>query len=88
MHHINDIKTDNRIENLMWIDKIEHCQISPKGYGLNNVNCKLTDEQVLDIRKKYIPYKTPFEFFAKKYNVSKSTIRKIITKETFKYLDN
>ena len=88
VHHINENKLDNRIENLMWIDGKYHCSISPKGYGLKNVNGKLTDEQVLDIRKNYIPYKTPFEYFAKKYNVSRNCISSIISKRTFKYLDN
>lgn len=87
VHHINDNKSDNRLENLQWIDQKEHCSISPKGYGLKNVNGKLTQEQVLDIKKNYIPYKTPFEYFAKKYNVSRGTIQKIITKKTFKYLE-
>jgi hypothetical protein len=86
VHHINENKLDNRIENLMWIDQTEHCQISPKGYGLKNGNGKLTEEQVLDIRKNYIPYKTPFEFFAKKYNVSRGSIENIISRKTFKYL--
>ncbi len=86
VHHINDIKTDNRIENLMWIDKIEHCSISPKGYGLKNVNGKLNNEQVLEIRKMYIPYNTTYQDIANIYNVSMNTVQKIIQKKTFKYL--
>jgi hypothetical protein len=86
VHHINDIKTDNRIENLMWIDGKYHCSISPKGYGLKNVNGKLTDEQVMEIRKMYIPYKTSCQDIANLYEVSRNCIYSIISKRTFKYL--
>jgi predicted DNA-binding protein YlxM (UPF0122 family) len=70
----------------MWIDGKYHCSISPKGYGLKNVNGKLTDEQVMEIRKMYIPYKTSCQDIANLYEVSRNCIYSIISKRTFKYL--
>jgi hypothetical protein len=30
VHHINHDRLDNRVENLMWVTRLEHCKYHPK----------------------------------------------------------
>lgn len=52
--------------------------------GEDNYNHKLTWEQVRQIRKEYIPYKMSSYCLAKKYNVSRQTIARIVRNEMWK----
>ncbi len=59
--HLNDIKDDNRLENLCWGTKSENMQdaiangIFPSRVGEKNAAAKLTEDQVMEIRRLYVP---------------------------------
>ena len=54
--------------------------------GETNGDSKLTEEQVLEIRKKYVPRKYPLTKLAKEYKVAKSTILKIVNRKTWTHI--
>jgi len=54
--------------------------------GEKNPSVKLTKEQVLEIRNKYIPNKTTMQEIADQYNVSKQAIYRIVRKISWKHL--
>jgi hypothetical protein len=54
--------------------------------GENHQNSKLTEQQVLEIRTKYIPYKYSAQKLALEYNVSSRLILKIINNQIWKHI--
>lgn len=57
-----------------------------KAIGKNLPHTKLTLQQVIEIRTKYIPRIYTMETLAKEYNVSKGSIQNIIEKVSYKYI--
>lgn len=53
-------------------------------YGDESYNHRLSSTAVQDIRKNYVPRKTPLRFFADKYGVSISTIHWVVSGSTWK----
>lgn len=47
---------------------------------------KLTEKEVLEIRKLYVPYKYSTYRLAKKFNIGRSSIRRIIKRKTWKHI--
>lgn len=85
VHHINDIKTDNRIENLVVMSLREHSIFHNKDAprGENHPRAKLTGEQAREIKHS----KKNAAFLAKKYGVSTACIKKIQRGESWKHID-
>jgi group I intron endonuclease len=54
--------------------------------GEDKHSSKLTNEKVLEIRKKYKPYEYGYIKLSKEYNVDDETIRKIILRKTWKHI--
>lgn len=88
INHINGVKNDNRAENLEWCTSAENLnhaldnslRIMPKGE--NHHKSKLTEAQVLEIRKSCLPQKE----LAKLYNVKQPLISAIVNKKKWKHI--
>lgn len=88
VNHRNGIKIDNRVENLEWCTVKENTQHGydsgiNKGILQNNPAAKLTNEQALEIRKRYIPKKYSAYKLAKEYGVTPRVIYLIAKGETW-----
>lgn len=81
INHINEIKTDNRLENLEWCDIKYNTKHSAKK-GTNIYNSKLTDNQVIDIYYRNGKHKD----IANEFNISRSVITHIKNKISWKHI--
>ncbi len=92
VNHWNGIKTDNRVENLVWSTSKENIlhkvNVLGKSRGETIHTNILTEQQVLDIRKEHIKYSRLHGSvsLSKKYNVSASCIDAIVNNLTWKHL--
>ncbi len=90
VNHEDGNKSNNCIENLKWSTSSENRQHAVK-MGLQRSGCDrpgatLTAEQVREIRRDCIPgdWKFGFNSFARKFNVSKMTIKKAYEGKRYK----
>jgi len=54
--------------------------------GSKNGNAKLTEESVLEIRRKYIPLEYGFVRLAREYGVDPVTIREVVKRQAWKHI--
>lgn len=85
--HKNDIKADNRLENLYWGTHSQNIREAFK--NSKRTNTKLTVSKVKEI-KKHLTENSSFNSrrkLARQYNVSKDVVRKIWTNKSFAWID-
>ena len=66
--------------------KFDYSNGSYHSCGEDYKHSKLTEKDILEIRKDYIPYKNSYYKLGKKYGVDFSTIYRIIKGKNWKYL--
>lgn len=93
VNHKDGNKTNNLLENLEWANNSENQKhayslgLNKPNYGITNGNVKLTNDQVLFIRKEYLSsFNTSYKILAKKYNVHPDTIKKIIRRKLWPHI--
>ena len=86
VNHKDGNKLNNNVDNLEWCTSKENNQhaydIGLHGKGEDHVNSKLTEEQVIEIKK--LGRHDTAKNIGKKYNVSKATINDIFEGRTWK----
>lgn len=98
-NHKDGNRLNNALNNLEWNTYSENNQhawdnfgnnrkknLSEKMKGLLNKAAKLSDQDVLNIRKEYVVGNTSWRKLAVKYNVAKSTIARVLSKKTWAHL--
>lgn len=92
VNHKNGIKSDNSVENLEWTTILENNRHAfrmglKKGKkGIEHNYCKLTEQQVFDIVKKYSDGKT-YKNIAIQYNISETAVFDILTGASWQHLN-
>ena len=91
--HINNIRTDNRVENLRWVTHKENVEKIPfetqskAKRGSGNGRTTFVEENIIEIRKLY-DEGMPIYKIAQKYNSAWSTINNIVKGLTWKHCES
>lgn len=91
VNHMDGNKQNNTVSNLEWVDRTEQMLhaydlgLKTSRVGSHNSNAKLTDEQVREIRKNYIPYSKEFGTvaLAEKYGVTNRVIGLVVKNKAY-----
>lgn len=87
--HLNDVKTDNRVENLVWGTAYENGQDKIRNgrssRGIDRPTHKLTEEDVMTIRNEYADGVGSYDL-SQKFGVAQNTILGIVRGSTWKHL--
>ena len=84
VHHINEDKIDNRIENLLVMSLSDHTKLHMNGE--NAPSNKLRKEDVINIRKLLASTSLTYRDIAKIYGVNENTISDIKSCRTWRHI--
>ena len=92
VNHMDGDKNNNRFDNLEWCDcgfNVRHAlktglRIPRNGSNINT--CKLSEENVLSIRKEYAAGNISQRKLAEKYGVVQTTIKSIVNNKSWKQM--
>lgn len=77
VHHINEDKLDNRLENLQIMTRAEHCQLHQKAYSPKTRFQNKYDIRVEEVTAFVLASETVAQI-AKRYDCSDTTIQRIV----------
>lgn len=91
INHIDGNKTNNLPENLEWVTLAENNTHAwktglRKEFGENSNLSRLKKEQVMNIRKEYVPYHGSYADLGRKYGITPEHVSNIIRKKLWKRL--
>lgn len=90
IRHLNGVKDDNQVSNLRWGTGVENTQDKrdhgTMRIGEKHARSKLTDEQVVDIRKAYAAGRGLSDL-GRQYGYSPAGIQAIVRREVWKHVD-
>lgn len=92
-NHKNGIKADNRLNNLEWMTRSENIKHSYKNglikrkFGILNISHKLTNDDVVQIKKYLKNKRLNLNEISIKFNVSEATISKIKNGKIWNYIN-
>lgn len=90
VNHRNNIKHDNRVENLEWCTPQENMEHMVKqdrqSKGQHRPSAFLSNEQILEIRRLYATTKISTRKLALQFNISYNAIHKIVTRQTWRHI--
>jgi len=92
INHIDGDKANNSVENLEWVTQSENIRhafllglIKPQK-GSKQAQSKLTESDVLKIRKTYCAGGVSLRQLARRYGVSQTLVRYVITRRNWKHI--
>lgn len=86
INHKNGIKLDNHINNLEWVTRAENLKHARENglWGKNILKKrKFTDQQIIEIRNKYVPRKYSMYRLSIEYGVDYKTINYIVNQKSY-----
>lgn len=92
VNHIDGNKLNNHYTNLEAVTSSENhlhafrTGLNPKKIGEKNPQSKISDQDALDIRKKYATGNYSFRKLAKEYNLNRITISHIVNGKTYSHI--
>ncbi len=90
VNHKDGNKSNNTVDNLEWVTQKENnihaYKMGLKPYGTQRADSKLTEQQVKEIRKVYIPFDKNYGIraLARKYNVNPTIIQRVVNRTSYK----
>jgi hypothetical protein len=92
VNHRNGIKSDNQVSNLEWVTHSENIRhafdngLINSAKGIAAGNNKLSEDDVISIRREYLENRTPYRELARRFGVKHVAVGQLLRRETWVHL--